>query len=180
MKHTYAATALLIAIVSASHAIAESSYERDFKQLKQQRDKALATAAEPIDRRYKDSLEQLLRRATQSNDLAAAVTIKQELDKLGGTAVLPAAAQPNSKITFAGSVWAWTTKETLTVNSDGTATVERPDGKLTWQWESQPDGTFTLDKGRFLLIPDKRGKTAEVKQPKDGSAFTITLKKNGK
>ena len=74
-------TLLLCAPISASYG--ESAYEREMTQLKAQRDKAAATALEPINRRYRESMEQLLRKATQGNDLDTALKIKTELGALG-------------------------------------------------------------------------------------------------
>ena len=54
----------------------------EFYQLTLNRDKALANAAEPINRLYQSALESLQKRATLANDLDAAVRIKQALDKL--------------------------------------------------------------------------------------------------
>lgn len=66
-------------VANVSAFAAESPYDREFKQLTDQRDKALAAAAEPINRRYQTSLEQLLRRATTGNDLETALKIKEVL-----------------------------------------------------------------------------------------------------
>lgn len=60
-------------------AFADSGYQRELAELSAQRDKAIAEASEPINRRYQAALEQLLRRATQANDLDAAVKIKDAL-----------------------------------------------------------------------------------------------------
>lgn len=70
---------LLWAIIAATTSLyAESPFERELADLKAQRDKALAAAIDPINRRYQASLEPLLRRATQANDLTAALKIKAE------------------------------------------------------------------------------------------------------
>ncbi len=63
---------------------AESSYDRELGQLKEQRDAAKAAVVEPIERRYQASLEQLLKRATQGGDLEAALNVKEELMKFPG------------------------------------------------------------------------------------------------
>ena len=65
---------VLCVLVATSHA--ESTYERDLKQIIDQRDKAIAAAAVPIIARSKADAEQLLRRATQAGDLDAANKIK--------------------------------------------------------------------------------------------------------
>src|SRR5205814_733581 len=43
---------------------AESAFERELIQLREQRDRSIAAANEPIQRRYQASLDNLLRRAT--------------------------------------------------------------------------------------------------------------------
>ena len=67
-------------------AFGETDTARDLKQLQEQRDKAVAAATEPITRRYAVSLEVLLRRAMQANDLDTANAARGELQKLGITA----------------------------------------------------------------------------------------------
>lgn len=93
---------------SAMAAFAESPFERDLKQLQEQRDKALAAVVTPLDRQYQmlyeqlqrlkaerdkasavakepvirsyqAGLEQLLRRATSVNDLDGVTKIKEEM-----------------------------------------------------------------------------------------------------
>ena len=58
---------------SVSAALYATPFEQELAQLQEQRAKALATASDPINRRYAVSLEQLLRRATQANDLDSAI-----------------------------------------------------------------------------------------------------------
>ena len=77
MKYSIVSLLLTATIIATLHA--ETPSEREFKQLRDQRDKAVAAAIEPINRRYQSSLDQLLRRATQANDLETALKIKQEM-----------------------------------------------------------------------------------------------------
>ena len=70
---------LILLTLSAARLLAESLMERELKLLQEQREKALASVSEPINRKYQASLEQLLRRAMQTNDLDGAVKIKQEM-----------------------------------------------------------------------------------------------------
>ena len=97
MKYTIVAT-LIVASIPCLHA--ESLFERELKQLRDQRDKAVAAAAEPINRRYQASLEQLLRRATQGNDLETALKIKQEMGNPAATtpAIATAPASPAQRL----------------------------------------------------------------------------------
>jgi hypothetical protein len=85
MKSTIIATASFAILLLAS-AAGQTDTARELKQLQDQRDKAISTAAEPINRRYAASLEQLLRRAIQTSDLDTANKIRAELQKLGVTA----------------------------------------------------------------------------------------------
>jgi hypothetical protein len=68
----------------ASPLFAASQYERELAQLIAQREKALAEVSEQINRRHQDALNQLLRRAMQSNDLEAAIKIRAALARFLG------------------------------------------------------------------------------------------------
>ncbi len=78
---------VVLALFATPILAAESAFERDLKQLTEQREKALAAAVDPINRRYQTSLEQLLQRATQAKDLDAAVKIRETLANGSGSAV---------------------------------------------------------------------------------------------
>ncbi len=73
------AISILLAAAAIANLRAETPAERELKLLHEQRDKAVAAAVEPIHRKYQAALEQLLRRATQANDLETALKIKQEM-----------------------------------------------------------------------------------------------------
>ena len=75
-------------VLTVSSAFAESPFLRELAQLTAQRDQALSAAAEPINRRYKEGLEALGRRATQANDLDAAIKIREAMGQI------PAAQSP--------------------------------------------------------------------------------------
>ncbi len=81
----------MILCVSGFALSADNDMERELKQLKEQRTKAAAAAMEPINRRYQTALEQLLRRATQANDLDLALKIKGEIQTLASEAAAPPA-----------------------------------------------------------------------------------------
>ena len=127
-----------IAIASAcitSTLVAEPPFDRDLKQLKEQRDRAIAAASEPINRRYRESLEQLLRRATQGNDLDTALKVKTEL----ATVSLGSATAPASRIKttedltafLAGSIWSLA----IAGKDKSGATMEfKKDGKAIMVW----------------------------------------------
>ncbi len=67
----------------------QSPFERDLAKLKSQKQKAVAAAIAPIEFRYQEEIEKLLRKATQAGDLQAALKIRSELGKPVG---LPDAA----------------------------------------------------------------------------------------
>ena len=103
----------VIAVVLTSTAIcAESQSERELAVLKEIRDKAIAAATEPINRRHQASLEQLLRRATQAGDLAAAVKIKAEMEGGEEAAAAPAATDmsPRTVRKALSGAWNWDAK----------------------------------------------------------------------
>jgi len=89
----------LIAIIAMSSLWAQSPYERELQMLKEQRDKSTADALDPINRRYKAAVEQLVSRATQAKDLEVAVKAKAELDDL------------NTKLP--GTSWLWAGNSSL-------------------------------------------------------------------
>lgn len=116
---------------------ASDALSREFSQLRDQRNKALSEAAEPINRRYAASLEQLFRRATQAANLELATGIKAELQSLGvsvGTeAVKPAAAtgqMSKSEVRRMFEETEWAFYQNASDEKPVTTWVFRKDGKL--------------------------------------------------
>ena len=135
---------------------AASEYERELERLTQERDKALAAAAEPIQRRYKAALEPLLRKATQANDLEMALRIKQALE---AASARPSETAPRSKSEFTGP-WNFENltdghKATLDINADGTFS---DGGKPLGRWE-------TKGKQLILLYNNRGGHTDRFDLP---------------
>ena len=136
-------TSLVLLIVL--HAVAESPYERDLNQLKGQRDKALTAATDPINRRYKESLDDLLRRATQASDLDAATKIKEEINQLG-------IASPVSISSFTEKLlkqaWTWTSspgsRAKLEFTRDGNVIHA---GWKDAKWAAKPPNTLVITMG---------------------------------
>ena len=115
-------TTTSISILFALHAAAESPYERDLAQLRAQRDKSLAAATEPINRRFKESLEDLLRRATQANDLEAAVKVKEEIKLLGiDQPTASTSGVPNFAEKLMKQAWTWTSRPVDAISSNSLA-----------------------------------------------------------
>lgn len=101
----------LIAVLSCSGFIrlahAESPYERELKDLIEQRDKAIAAATAPINDRFKAAAEQLLQRATRNNDLDAANKINGALGRLtAGGAPTASLVIKDLRRQLAGTTWA--------------------------------------------------------------------------
>jgi formylglycine-generating enzyme required for sulfatase activity len=65
---------------------ANSPQERDIVRLMEQREKQIAQATAPIQRRFELATQQLLRKALQTGDLAAANKVKTMIDQAGGAA----------------------------------------------------------------------------------------------
>ena len=130
MKYTSTILLLLTAIVQLR---AQAPFERDFNTLREQRDKAAATAMDPINRRYQAGLEQLFRRATQGSDLDTALKAKAELQSLA-TASTPTAAKATPAATPAVTVAPQTSTPTKVRSSNLVLSPEA----MTWdqavQW----------------------------------------------
>lgn len=71
-----------LAIIQAAilSGLAASPLDNELLKLQQQRDKALAAAAEPINQRYKEELRKLLQRAVASKDTETATKILSVLN----------------------------------------------------------------------------------------------------
>lgn len=142
---------------------AQTDAAREFEQVQQQRDKAIAAAIEPINRRYQQSLEQLLRRATQSNDLDTAVKIKAALaslpqeaaKQLAGDWALRASTGYGADVTF---------------RTDGTGTHSGY-GKFQWRIEGN---TLYLGAADRFQLPVKDGKLKGANNI--GNELTLTKK----
>lgn len=80
-------------LLTATSVFAESAFERELTQISAQHDQSLAVAIDPIERRYKEAMTSLLRRATQANDLDTAIKIRQAIGETSGTTVIPATAK---------------------------------------------------------------------------------------
>ncbi len=72
----------------------ETPTEREFNLARAERERAAAVAMEPINRRYKETLDKLFRRATQAAELDLAKTIQAQLQAVGGPAAVANAGAP--------------------------------------------------------------------------------------
>ena len=80
------ASVLITPFLTFSSIYAQFDNGRDFKELKEKRNKALAAAAVPINREYAKSLEVLLRRASQALQPELAIEIKKEIQSISDQA----------------------------------------------------------------------------------------------
>ena len=134
---------LVCSLATTLPAGAQTDAAREFKQQQEERDKALAAAAIPINQRYAAVLEQLLKRATQANDLDTAVKIRAELQKLGVTspatgATAGAAGSDEAKraalrAQLRDSKWKMNDGKTFTLNADGTTSSSWHAKHFTWK-----------------------------------------------
>ena len=131
MKHSI--VFLLLTATTIATLRAETPSEREFKQLRDQRDKAVATAIEPINRRYQSSLDQLLRRATQANDLESALKIKQEMASSAITITPAATSKPESATHQAKTKKQWEDYLNNTVWKMTQAKTNSPWGTMTFK-----------------------------------------------
>ena len=157
------AIAIIVFASCLSALQAETPVEREFMQLREQRDKALAVAADPINRRYRISLEQLLRKATQGNDLETALKIKQEMGGAPGgivaatTQTSGAATQTKKQLEAAitGSRW------TMTLNGKDNGTWQFNQDTVTGveteavPWKAASKDTITIKGWAVAKFDDK-------------------------
>lgn len=94
---------LLSIPVLSAFSYAQSQYEKELSQLTEQRDKAVAAATDPINRKYREALEQMLKKAMQASDLEGAIKIKAALE------IAPDDVNPFVSIESAieGTRWLW-------------------------------------------------------------------------
>ncbi len=140
---------------------AQGAYEGEFQKINQDREQSLEAAAAPINRRYKESLEQLLRRATQNADLDTALKIRQALADLEQGAP----ANPVGR-------WVWDANRTITIQNDGHFTVSRGDGGK-WNWTN-------AGKREFTMIWDSGGYVDKLTISADGKNITGANNKGNK
>ena len=160
MKYTAIVSVLLALASSSSPVRAESEYERNFKQLKDQRTKALAAAAEPINRVYASSLEQLFKRATQAGQVELALEIKKEMQSVSGRVSTPTALFGSWSAAFSDSPGG-----SYTINSDGTTRA------------GSDSGAWTVE-GNLLLVRWNNGASYRIPLSESGATVRGERKKN--
>jgi|GEM_PF-2303448 len=185
-RHSLLLTTLLL-VLPARALPADPPFDAELKRLREDRDKSLAAAAEPINRRYQQALEALLRRATQAADLTSAIKIRDELQKLGvanpvnTTNTAPASNSANTEprdspsapetvesLTqqLIGTKWDWFNGEKLTLLADGKANWQS--SSHLWSWKvSKPgqrviEGVDGRNGGKFTITFDRKLQTGKI------------------
>jgi hypothetical protein len=127
----------LISLLLSSLSFAQSAFERDLEKLTEDRDKALVRVSDPIQRKYKELLEQLMQRATRNGDLDVAIKIKDAIAKIPASIVV---TKPHPK-----------TAQELKEFLDGTIwniSDKSPTGEILYTLTFDKNGTFKHSDGR--------------------------------
>ena len=171
MNRTTLAIAIVVIVLSPA-LLAESICERELAQLKDQHEKAVAVAIEPLKRRYQTSLEQLLQRATLAKDLDAAIKIRDQLRALG----IPAGAVDTRRF-FLGSPWVAPSGTSFTFKSNGTGIRTLGGRIIPFNWTMDPDGVVetTCSEGTDYFHFKSRTK-GEMSKQIDGERRPLTRK----
>lgn len=175
MKSSVSIHAIFLCVLAVP-AYCEAPYERDLKQLVEQRDRALAAASAPILERFKIEAEQLLRKATQGGDLDTANRIKAII----GSGTAPTAASDpdgpikNLKKQLPGTRWialpSATLRKGLTKTLQFTDKVVEPGG---YKYEAlQESVVITFTRGdKETLARSKDGRHLEY--PKGPAVYEL-------
>jgi hypothetical protein len=140
--------------IFAMPAFAETDLARELKQVHEQREKAIAAAVEPINQKYKVTLEQMLRRVTQATDLDTAVAIKEELSHLSGGTTTDVHTELAHALT--NGAWTWFgggMRTSMVFNSDGSVTNK--DWGFAAKWSIT--GLRTV-----AIVPSKDGRVPAI------------------
>jgi hypothetical protein len=168
-----------MALVTGLRAVpAESAYERELRQLLEQRDRDVTAETQRINRVYRAALEKLLLRATQNRDYDASAKINEEIRKVAeptANPMAPASAGAEGPLAdriqqlLTSSVWIHGGQFHYVFGKDGSVTVKEPHpkghykingatGVVTFTWErNQFPGEgirFDAATGKFTHIKD--------------------------
>ena len=142
---SYQPAACLVYGLLSTAILAQSPLETEVNQLKEKRDKDLASAVQEINVSYQSALEQLLTRATESKDVQAITQALNSL-KVKAKPLTPPTAEAPPKAAHPELLGEWI----ITVgNYMGTRKLNA-DGTLVY--ESGPPGTWKVVGNTLLLI----------------------------
>ncbi|RYD31808.1 MAG: hypothetical protein EOP87_14015 [Verrucomicrobiaceae bacterium] len=124
----------------------------DIERLQMARDEAVAKATAPIDKKFRESLEALMKRATQAGDLEAANAIKAKIEEL----------RPKGVEVLEGTTWASKNHNTVIHFKKG--------GKMIEEWSGGPS------ENSWKRVSPKEVK---VTSKSTGKEFKFTLNEAG-
>ena len=124
----------------------------DIERLQMAPDEAVAKANAPIDKKFRESLEALMKRATQAGDLEAANAIKAKIEEL----------RPKAAMGLEGSTWAAKGRNTVLRFKKG--------GKLIEEWSGGPTESSWKRVSNLELL---------IKSKNTGKEFKFTLNEAG-
>ena len=146
---------------------ATAKFDKDLERLQEARDKAVARAVEPIDRKFKEQLQALMAKATAGGDLETALLIKKKIELLGGQ---------GGEIVIEDTVWK-NKRSKLYFRKGGEYEEEGfgSPGTLTWERISAAEIEVTHRDGRKnTFILSEKGDT--VTRKADGMVWTLDKK----
>jgi hypothetical protein len=175
MRTTHYLFTLGFVVLAVSPLLAETDIGREMNQLQDQHTKAVVAATEPLKRRYQTALEQLLRRATQANDLDTALRIREQLAALGAAAASPSAKPHYTRETLpqllTTTEWTWSPKPELDRSNTTRVTFTKDQflmaGKPMCSYKVIDSSTVQLDKKVLKFADDY--KSFEVSNWSDGT-----------
>lgn len=154
---------VLSAIGSISHG--QSAYQKELDSLIEYRKKAMAAAAAPINERFQATAQQLLRRATQAGDLAAATKIKEAIEE---NAQSSRDGIKDMRKELAGTTWRCAPGKPVRGGLGPTFTFTEKD--------VQPGGfKYDADKSNTVTITFNQGGTQVMTLTKGGSRLEFSL-----
>jgi hypothetical protein len=130
----------------ACPARADSPLQKEYETTKGQRDKAIAAAVDPINKRYQASLEILMKKATVAGDLELALKFKNEMEALSKTTAL---GEPTLEALAAFVPGEWFIGEAndwMVIRPDKTVFYKHKD--LNWKIEKDGSVSITDNKTR--------------------------------
>lgn len=146
-------TICLLAI-SAPVAIAAPDFESQMAQAKEQREKSIAEATVPIDRKYLETLRNLMDKATRAGELDAAVKLKAEIETY------------DPKGLGARIVGNWT------MASKSSRIVFTKNGLFRENWDNKVyEGRWRVISDSVIRVELKDGKRPEYKISDDGNSL---------
>lgn len=162
MKTAFLAALLCLPVINAQ------SVDADFETLKKRRNQAVQDAMAPIEKKFKETANQLLGKAIQTGDMATAEKIKKEL-------LILESKKGIEEIRKTLVFYSWASKDfVLNFEEDGRAKTSfnsaayeiRADGTVSMTWNTGETTTITPSKDLAVLVEKGGGNYTFTKIPK--------------